>query len=53
MLRYRARLRRDHQHPMRERAAAPAPGGRETVANSNPSSDMAARLAQPEAEAAA
>ncbi|MDF1587068.1 hypothetical protein, partial [Marinimicrococcus flavescens] len=40
-------------HAMRELAAAREARGRETVENSNPTPDMAAQLAQIEAEAAA
>ncbi|MDF1585691.1 hypothetical protein [Marinimicrococcus flavescens] len=53
VLRYRARLQRDHAHAMPALPPAPAPRGRATVENPNPRPDMAARLAQPEAEAAA
>ncbi|MDX6752420.1 hypothetical protein SH611_21685 [Geminicoccaceae bacterium 1502E] len=53
LLRYRARLQRDHEHAMREIAAAREARGRGTVENSNPTPDIAAQLAQIEAEAAA
>ncbi|MDX6750887.1 hypothetical protein SH611_13775 [Geminicoccaceae bacterium 1502E] len=53
VLRYRARLQRDHEHAMRELAAARDARGRNFSENSNPTPDMAAQLAQIEAEAAA
>ncbi|MDX6751651.1 hypothetical protein SH611_17740 [Geminicoccaceae bacterium 1502E] len=53
VLRYRVRLQRDHEHAMRELAAARDARGHGMVANSNPTLGMAAQLAQIEAEAAA
>ncbi|MDX6751238.1 hypothetical protein SH611_15595 [Geminicoccaceae bacterium 1502E] len=53
VLRYRARLQRDHEHAARELAAAKAqrrPAGAEKT---NPRTDMAAQLAEVEAAAAA
>ncbi|MDF1587270.1 hypothetical protein [Marinimicrococcus flavescens] len=53
VLRYRARLQRDHEHAARELAAAKAQRRPAEPEKTNPRTDMAAQLAQVEAAAAA